>query len=440
MSEKDKDKDKDKEKDKEKVIYKDIEKKEDKGKISSLLSIFNRSKPEKKNDAANKINNNTKENPLNSTFSNYGINRLNINDNSNKAIKPLKSYFEKNDTNENKEVNINNNIEDFSIKNYETNILIEENYINNNINQKDNLNNSCFIQTDRFTSVKNSIFLSKNNNSNIDTDKKDSNLKKGKVNSNYFNSDSTSRNNVNNINNININEDIDKNKTPEKLKIQNNLVKENPIIAKNEISSIAFTKNLKFAETEKDKEKDKNDINKRNSNNIQIKFSDPTPIPINMPINKPINSTNINMNINTNSNNNINIIPQNQKSQIDEISINNKLGFRRESDGIKRVSNASTNSSDSSKETIYTILDNQSYSISNDNYNLANYDTFCDAFVLCGASLKDPETIIDSEKFPAFCGHSMCSTFDAYKPQVLYRYPQKDTKQLEINSLVRQIK
>lgn len=67
---------------------------------------------------------------------------------------------------------------------------------------------------------------------------------------------------------------------------------------------------------------------------------------------------------------------------------------------------------------------------------VSNEDTFCEAFTLTGAGLKNPQVLFNSDHFQSFCGHKMCSTFDAYRPEIIYRYPLKDTKKLELTNLV----
>jgi hypothetical protein len=65
-----------------------------------------------------------------------------------------------------------------------------------------------------------------------------------------------------------------------------------------------------------------------------------------------------------------------------------------------------------------------------------NEETFCEAFTIIGAGLKEPTFLYNNETSESFCGHENCSAFDPYKPEILFRYPTKDTKKLELNSLV----
>ncbi len=164
-----------------------------------------------------------------------------------------------------------------------------------------------------------------------------------------------------------------------------------------------------------------NSINKSNiSNNKIIEMNESNKNKINNDsLNNAFNSLNIN-NKNTNSNN------------INKNYGENNSPFNRESN--------ESNNSDSSLTT-FTILDSQNINITDSNsFSNLTFDTFCEAFIISGAALHNPTTILESEKFPSFCCHEMCSSFEAYKPQIIYRYPLKDTKQIELTSLVNNFK
>ena len=62
-------------------------------------------------------------------------------------------------------------------------------------------------------------------------------------------------------------------------------------------------------------------------------------------------------------------------------------------------------------------------------------ETFCEAFFVASFPTKNGEVIEDSESFPSSCGHKECSTFPSMKPEIVYRYPLEDTKNLELNNL-----
>jgi hypothetical protein len=63
-------------------------------------------------------------------------------------------------------------------------------------------------------------------------------------------------------------------------------------------------------------------------------------------------------------------------------------------------------------------------------------DSFCEAFFGVSIPNVQPKLIHDSDKLSAPCGHPNCSMFDAYKPDILFRFPSKDHNNAEINSIV----
>jgi len=156
-------------------------------------------------------------------------------------------------------------------------------------------------------------------------------------------------------------------------------------------------------------------------------------------------NTNIKDEQNANKTDTINLISStnliNKKENLAKIiNINDNTILSRENTHNNSINNRASNASNNSDSSSinFTILDAQQANVSDSNSFLSkiNNDTFCEAFIICGAALNNPITLLDSEKFPAFCGHEMCSSFEAYKPQIIYRYPIKDTQQLELNSLV----
>jgi hypothetical protein len=79
-----------------------------------------------------------------------------------------------------------------------------------------------------------------------------------------------------------------------------------------------------------------------------------------------------------------------------------------------------------------TILDNEP-SLVNDKENIP---TFCKSFFIAGLPKTAAKMLPDSETKIAPCRHVDCSILSAYKPDILQRYPTKDTNTLELNSLV----
>ena len=62
-------------------------------------------------------------------------------------------------------------------------------------------------------------------------------------------------------------------------------------------------------------------------------------------------------------------------------------------------------------------------------------ESFCEGFFIASFPQKDGKVIENSQSFPAPCGHPECSLLPAMKPEIVARYPLKDTKTLELNNL-----
>jgi hypothetical protein len=101
---------------------------------------------------------------------------------------------------------------------------------------------------------------------------------------------------------------------------------------------------------------------------------------------------------------------------------------------LSRISVLNTTKLDINKLSNYvkTVLESEKYII-NDNDDIPS---FCKAFFIAGLPFKNAKIIPNSEERQAPCAHQDCSILSAYKPEILYRYPTKDTNFLELNSLV----
>ena len=66
---------------------------------------------------------------------------------------------------------------------------------------------------------------------------------------------------------------------------------------------------------------------------------------------------------------------------------------------------------------------------------ISNRETFCEGFFISSFPQKDGQVVEKSQSFPASCGHKECSSLPAMKPEILFRYPLEDTKNLELNDL-----
>ena len=71
------------------------------------------------------------------------------------------------------------------------------------------------------------------------------------------------------------------------------------------------------------------------------------------------------------------------------------------------------------------------------NYNANNNkrETFCSGFFLASFPYKNGQVIENSQLYISPCNHVECSKLPAMKPEIICRYPLKDTKELELNNL-----
>jgi hypothetical protein len=61
---------------------------------------------------------------------------------------------------------------------------------------------------------------------------------------------------------------------------------------------------------------------------------------------------------------------------------------------------------------------------------------FCESFFLAGLPKKDAKIINNSENYIPICGHKECSILPSFRPQILYRYPAKNTTTFELTDSV----
>ena len=66
---------------------------------------------------------------------------------------------------------------------------------------------------------------------------------------------------------------------------------------------------------------------------------------------------------------------------------------------------------------------------------LQRRDCFCEGFFLDSFPFKGGKVIEKSQSYPSICNHKQCSMLPAMQPEIIYRYPLKDTKSLELNNL-----
>ena len=66
-------------------------------------------------------------------------------------------------------------------------------------------------------------------------------------------------------------------------------------------------------------------------------------------------------------------------------------------------------------------------------------DSFCEGFFISSFPAINGKVVENSDDYEATCGHKVCSSLPAMQPEIIYRYPQKDTKSLELNNLAASI-
>ena len=66
-------------------------------------------------------------------------------------------------------------------------------------------------------------------------------------------------------------------------------------------------------------------------------------------------------------------------------------------------------------------------------------NSFCKAFFVASFPKKNNKLIEDSEGLTADCGHEECSQLPAFQPEIVYKYPEKDSNDLEINNILASI-
>ena len=69
------------------------------------------------------------------------------------------------------------------------------------------------------------------------------------------------------------------------------------------------------------------------------------------------------------------------------------------------------------------------------NKNMEIRETFCSGFFITSFPFQNASLIEKTEYLPASCSHKQCSILKSLKPEILMRYPLKDTDEIEINNL-----
>ena len=125
----------------------------------------------------------------------------------------------------------------------------------------------------------------------------------------------------------------------------------------------------------------------------------------------------------------------NFKTKIEEDLVNNftKPTNNLEEDLSQRVSSLELNRNITKVDIALDSINLEKY-LKNNNNNI-NRETFCSGFFLTSFPYKKGQVIENSQSYISPCNHAECSKFPAMKPEIIWRYPLKDTKELELNNL-----
>ena len=426
----------------------------------------------------------------NETVNKYSNNNNKINEQKNKNISHIDKKINEekgkithnNDKimNENQNKIIHNNNNNFNLKNKENNInnTSSNRSKNNNLNQN---NTKDIKQIEKNNSPKRNKFLE-----NILLFSKNAKDKEDKDNTKNYNYEKNDKKENIAKNSASINSDYKKlNSTNFKDKIKNfenseNNIKNNGIVNSNNKEK---PKKLEINNQEKNgKENISNIINKRNSAAYELKTEKKNYIP-NLMVkisNKPPNNIckekekekkekeekeKIIKNESPKNITQIQVEKSNSKriSQVKvdtEISEKNKENLNKNQNNyknlkikeeIKEVSIQMDNSDD--KRSKSTVKKGHSQNLNNNNDKNKEFEilekitinsefqtnSFCKAFFIASIPQKEPKIIENSENIKAFCGQNLCSSLPSFQPEIIYKYPQKDSQTLEINNILASI-
>ena len=274
-------------------------------------------------------------------------------------------------------------------KNFNQNNVINNSIINKNRNNNIILNKEIKELENKPTPKNNTIFekaqlFSQNNqNQKKEEEQKQINYKSIKDRIAFFNKDTNKNNENKKIENEKNNENINK---------KYNVYKRSNYIEKQ--------KNIK-------------ENKEININKYQNK-SDHIPIKINYEI------KNVDQNHQIKINNKIKINQEVAKAQIlekvaplqKELIINNKKNIEDNDNNLKE----------------YFILDKTPLNPE------SKSNSFCKAFLIVSFPKKNNKLVENSEGTPGDCLHKFCSILPSFEPEIIYKYPENDSKELELNS------
>jgi len=402
------------------TIHNDKKINEDKGK-----EIQNNGK--KMNEIQNKIIHNNNNNNLFKIRENdndaSSVNRSKANNSNQNNIKDIKQIEKKNSPKRNKILDsirlFSKNVKD-KYFNYEKKFKKETTDMNSApINSdKQKVNSTNF--KDRIKNFENSENSTKNNDIIKSNNKEKS--KKLEINNQEKNKKENISNFINKRNSAAYEQKTEnKNYIPDLMvKITNKPAKNNSIEKEKEKERGKKDKedNEKIIKTEFPKNIFQVQVEKPNSKRSSLSKADK--------LNPEKNKENINKNENISKNLKI-------KEKIKEIQILNNNSNNKRSKSTVKTSKFKNLNKIKDKNIEFEIL--EKIKINSD----LQTNSFCNAFFIASISQKEPKIIENSENTKAYCGQKLCSSIPSFQPEIIYKYPQKDSQALEINNILASI-
>ena len=261
---------------------------------------------------------------------------------------------------------------------------------------------------------------------------------------------------VNKFSNNNVNK---KDKESEQKIVTNKNNISNNNISNNNNKNVSSVKDLinQINNNKNDKKEDDKDINEYRK--VQTITDD----------NKVFKKMNLSNDSNTNTNANANKISNDttyksntiiKKTINIENNINNNLNINQEEETIiesnntPKASNKNNlfNSPSTTQRTASTFSNLSNFSNFSNNQNefdeigeiFLNFEsikesvvnnTFCMGFFITSFNMDNPQLIENTTELDSDCGHNLCTNSLAIKPEIIFRYPQKDTNDFEISEL-----
>ena len=370
---------------------KKLNEKEDKNKTIKLNNNNNNKGTIKYIEKINNLNNNDKkikENDKNIVNNNFNKNDKKINNQENEK-KIINNNFNKNKDNNNNI--INNNI---FIKEIQTKTKNCENKV---------LQNAHIFQSHK-SKDNQKIFEQKNINNEKKKLNQNNNVKNfaSLLETKLLNKTETNDNNKKTEGENNINQNINKNENNNNDKF----IEINEFVNKKPSNTIYKLKTMVIQSNQKNNVLTQKNQNHNNNFNEIKRFS------------KQVNPNDL-------QNNNINKeIPLNKKEKIE--------GKSRSSKSLPKA-HKDDNVNSCKYKLEYEVL--RAIPIKED----SKTNSFCKAFFIVSFPEKNNTIIDKSEGIISDCGHEECSSLPGFEPEIIYKYPEKDSKDLELNNILASI-